>query len=147
MDRSVVMNAIPHRDPFLFVDEILEMSEEQIVCRKTFSGEEAFFQGHYPDFPLVPGVLLCEAALQTGAIFLSKKMESAEGMFSGKMPVVAKMSDIRFRQIVRPGDSILIQVKIEDSCANAFQMAGTVTVNGKMSVKLKFTVMIVDKGE
>lgn len=146
MDRSEVMSAIPHRDPFLFVDEILETSEDQILCRKVFSGDEAFFQGHYPDFPLVPGVLLCEAALQTGAVFLARKMESAGEVFAEKMPVVAKMSDIRFRQIVRPGDSILIQVKIEDSYANAFQMVGSVTVDGKLAVKLKFTVMIVDKG-
>lgn len=145
MAKEEVMNAIPHRDPFLFVDEILEMDEKQIVCRKTFTGQEAFFQGHYPDFPLVPGVLLCESALQAGAVFLSKKMESDSQSFAGKMPVVAKMSDIRFRQIVRPGDAILIQVVMEDYYANAFQMAGTVTVNGKMSVKLKFTVMIVEK--
>ncbi len=145
MDRTEVMNAIPHRDPFLFIDEIIEVTENRIVCRKTFTGEEAFFKGHYPDFPLVPGVLLCESALQAGAVFLAKKMESDTKSFAGKMPVVAKMSDIRFRQIVRPGETIVIQADLEDFYSNAFQMAGTVTVNGKMSVKLKYTVMMVEK--
>ncbi|MCR5164453.1 MAG: beta-hydroxyacyl-ACP dehydratase [Thermoguttaceae bacterium] len=145
MDREEVMAAIPHRDPFLFVDEIVEVTDTQIVCRKTFTGAEAFFQGHYPDFPLVPGVLLCEAALQTGAVFLKKRMETAEKTFEGKMPVVAKMTDIRFRQAVRPGDTVEITDVLEDAYANAFQMAGTVTVNGKMAVKLKFTVMMVEK--
>jgi len=145
MNREEVMSAIPHRDPFLFVDEIVEITDSKIVCRKTFTGQEAFFLGHYPDFPLVPGVLLCEAALQTGAVYLKKRLESDEKTFAGKMPVVAKMTDIRFRQIVRPGDSIEIADVLEDSCANAFQMAGTVTVNGKMAVKLKFTVMMVEK--
>lgn len=145
MSRDIIMQAIPHRDPFLFVDAIVEVDEKKIVCEKTFTGKEAFFQGHYPEYPLVPGVLLCESALQTGAVFLSQKMASDEKTFAGKMPVVAKMSDIRFRQEVRPGDTIRMTVELEDSYANAFQMSGTVTVGGKMSVKLKFTVMMVEK--
>lgn len=147
MNREEVTTAIPHRDPFLFVDEIIECSENQIVCKKTFTGNEDFFQGHYPDFPLVPGVILCESALQTGAVFLSKKMGTDPETFANRMPVVAKMSDIRFRQVVRPGDTILMQVALDDYYANAYQMNGTVTVNGKMAVKLKFTVMMVEKGE
>ncbi|MDO4629611.1 MAG: 3-hydroxyacyl-ACP dehydratase FabZ family protein [Planctomycetia bacterium] len=146
MSREEVTSAIPHRDPFLFVDEIVECGENQITCKKTFTGNEDFFQGHYPDFPLVPGVILCESALQTGAVFLSKKMGADPETFANRMPVVAKMSDIRFRQVVRPGDAILMQVVLEDYYANAFQMSGTVTVNGKMAVKLKFTVMMVEKG-
>ena len=62
--------AIPHREPFLLVDEIVERAEARIVCSKTFSGREDFFAGHYPGHPIVPGVLLCEAAMQAGAILL-----------------------------------------------------------------------------
>jgi 3-hydroxyacyl-[acyl-carrier-protein] dehydratase len=54
--------AIPHRPPFLLIDEIVEQTDNRIVCRKTFSGDEYFFAGHYPGFPITPGVLLCEAA-------------------------------------------------------------------------------------
>ncbi len=147
MKQEEVIAAIPHRSPFLFVDEIVECGEKRIICKKTFTGNEDFFQGHYPDFPLVPGVILCESALQTGAVFLSKKMITAPETFANRMPVVAKMSDIRFRQVVRPGDTILMEVALDDYYANAYQMTGSVTVNGKMAVKLKFTVMMVEKGE
>ncbi len=71
MSRQEILDAIPHRDPFLLVDEILERSDFRIVGSKTFSGEEWFFAGHYPGYPLVPGVLLCEAAMQCGAVLLS----------------------------------------------------------------------------
>ena len=67
-----ILAAIPHRDPFLLVDEIVERSDTRIVGSKTFGGDEWFFAGHYPGHPLVPGVLLCEAAMQCGAILLSR---------------------------------------------------------------------------
>ena len=70
MNREQILRAIPHRDPFLLVDAVVEQDESRIVCTKTFSGKEDFFAGHYPGYPLVPGVLLCEAAMQAGAILL-----------------------------------------------------------------------------
>ena len=71
-NREQILNAIPHRPPMLLLDEIAEWQHKRIVCKKTFQPDEWFFQGHYPDFPLVPGVLLCEAAMQAGAVLLSK---------------------------------------------------------------------------
>ncbi|MDO4569233.1 MAG: 3-hydroxyacyl-ACP dehydratase FabZ family protein [Planctomycetia bacterium] len=151
MPNSDITNAIPHRPPFLFVDDILSLEEKKIVCVKKFSGEEDFFKGHYPDFPLVPGVILCEAALQSGAIYLSKTFEEAPSQgenlrnpLQGKMPVVAKMSDIRFKQVVRPGDSIQIETSLVDHVANAYSMASVVTTQGKIAAKLTFVVMLVD---
>src|SRR5262249_60237545 len=70
MSREQILSAIPHRPPMLLLDEIIEWEHERIVCKKTFQQAEWFFQGHYPDFPLVPGVLLCEAAMQAGAVLL-----------------------------------------------------------------------------
>ena len=71
--------AIPHRPPFLLVDEIVERGDDRIVCRKTFREDEWYFAGHYPAFPIAPGVLLCEAAMQAGAILLSQFEMPVEG--------------------------------------------------------------------
>src|SRR5436305_13549646 len=71
MSLAEIKAAIPHREPFLLIDEIVSRDETRIVCRKRFTGDEYFFAGHYPNFPLTPGVLLCEAAMQAGAVLLS----------------------------------------------------------------------------
>ncbi|MDO4582593.1 MAG: 3-hydroxyacyl-ACP dehydratase FabZ family protein [Planctomycetia bacterium] len=144
MPTEEIYAAIPHREPFLFVDRIVERTPRRIVCEKTFHPTEDFFRGHYPDFPLVPGVLLCEAAMQAGAILLRHSLPTGDS-FQNKMPVVAKMNDIRFRQSVRPGETIRITVEHLDSVSNAHTMAATVTVCGKLSVKLTFVVMLVEK--
>ncbi|MEA1950504.1 MAG: 3-hydroxyacyl-ACP dehydratase FabZ family protein, partial [Planctomycetota bacterium] len=107
MSREEILKAIPHREPFLLVDEIVEWTEARIVCTKTFSGEEDFFAGHYPGTPLVPGVLLCEAAMQAGAVLLSRFMaEEAEG----KVPVATRMNDVKFKRMVKPGETLRLEV-------------------------------------
>ena len=80
MNRQTIEDAIPHRGPMLLVDEIIECEDNHIICRKTFRDDEFFFQGHYPGFPLVPGVILCECAMQAGGILLAKMLDGAEGV-------------------------------------------------------------------
>ncbi len=129
-----ILDAIPHRDPFLLVDKIVEWDENRIVCTKTFSGEEEFFAGHYPDFPLVPGVLLCEATMQCGAILLSRHLEGVEG----KVPVATRMNDVRFKRMVRPKETFRMEVELTERLADAFFLKGKVTVDGKVSVRFEF---------
>lgn len=126
--------AIPHREPFLLVDEIIEQSADRIVCRKHFSGQEYFYAGHYPQFPLTPGVLLCEAAMQAGAILLSKFVEPG----TGGVPVATRMNEVRFKQMVRPGDTIDIEVTLTERLANAFFLKAKVLCGGKTAVTLEF---------
>ncbi len=134
MTREQILAAIPHRPPFLLVDEILDWTDSQIVCSKTFTGDEDFFAGHYPGYPLVPGVLLCEAAMQAGAILLSKQLAGAEG----KVPVATRMNAVRFKRIVRPGETIRMEVDLTEQLSTAFFLKAKVTVDGKVAVRFEF---------
>lgn len=142
MTQAAILAAIPHRPPFLFLDEIVEQSADRIVCRKTFSESEFFYQGHYPGFPLTPGVILCEAALQAGAVLLSQQAGAAGGM-----PVATRMNDVKFKKMVRPGDTVEIEVSVTERLADAFFMSGKVTVGGKLSARLDFACAMTAKAE
>ena len=126
-----VKAAIPHREPFLFVDEIVEYEENRILCKKTFHADEYFFAGHYPGFPVVPGVLQCEAAMQAGAILLTKIFKDED--LSGRLPVVAGLDKVRFKEMVRPGDTLFLEVKYKNKMAGVYFLHAKVTVNGKTS--------------
>lgn len=134
MNRDAILDAIPHRDPFLLVDDIVEQDESRIVCTKTFTGNEYFFAGHYPGFPIVPGVLLCEAAMQAGAILLARHFDSLDG----RVPVATRMNDVRFKRMVRPGDTLRIEVSLTERLANAFFLTAKVTVDGASAVRFEF---------
>lgn len=134
MSRQQIHDAIPHREPFLLVDEIIEWTDSRIECSKRFSGEEDFFAGHYPGYPLVPGVLLCEAAMQCGAILLSRHLDGADG----KVPVATRMNDVRFKRMVRPGDTIRMEVELTERLASAFFLKAKVSVDGKVAVRFQF---------
>ena len=140
MSLAEILAAIPHRPPMLLLDEIVEWEHERIVCRKTFQPDEWFFQGHYPDFPLVPGVILCEAAMQAGAVLLSKHA-TGEGV-----PVAGRLNDVKFKRMVRPGDTIQIETTLDERMADAFFLSGKVTCGGKLAVTLSFAVTLAKKG-
>ena len=140
-----ILNAIPHRPPFLYVDTIVERKEDGIVCRKTFESDEYFFAGHYPGFPLVPGVILCEAAMQAGAVFLSERIqkeETEQGSETKKFPVATRINDVKFKKMVRPGDTIEITVTLKEKLSNAYFLSANVTVDGKIAARLEFAVTI-----
>ncbi len=143
MNLTQIHAAIPHREPFLFLDEIIEQTDNHIVCRKTFATDEWFFSGHYPDYPLVPGVLLCESAMQAGATLLSRLSNEVDD----KMPVVTRMNEIRFKRMVRPGETIDIEVQLREKVADAFFFDAKVTCNGKLAVRFDFACMLAAKSE
>ena len=145
-DKQQILDAIPHRDPFLFVDEIVQWDEKEIVCKKTFTGEEFFYAGHYPGHPLTPGVLLCEAAMQAGAIFLAKYFRETHVDETG-MPVVGRMNDIKFRQMVRPGDEVLLHVTLTDKMKEVYFMKAKVTTGNKTAVTFTFACTFVSEEE
>lgn len=138
--RAAIEAAIPHRDPFLLIDEIVSQTDDQIICRKHFTGAEYFFAGHYPDFPVVPGVLLCEAAMQAGAILLSKRLAEA----TSGVPVATRMNDVRFKRMVRPGDVIEMEVCLVERLADAFFLKAKVTVAGSVAVRFEFACTLAE---
>ena len=133
MSREEIEAAIPHRSPMLLVDEIVARTDREIVCRKLFRADEFFFQGHYPGHRLVPGVILCESAMQAGAILLSRFIEPGEGV-----PVAARLNGVKFKKMVRPGDTIEMTVTLNERLANAFFLAAKVTCGGKLAAQFEF---------
>ena len=140
MNREQIESAIPHRPPMLLVDEVIERDGERILARKTFRAEEYFFQGHYPDQPIVPGVILCEATMQAGAILLAQHMP-ANG--SG-VPVATRLNNVKFRRVTRPGETIEIEVNLVERLADAFFMQAKVTCEGKVAVRFEFACTVAD---
>ena len=135
MSRAEIEAAIPHRSPMLLLDEIVERGENVIRCQKTFREDEFFFQGHYPDYPLVPGVILCEAAMQAGAVLLSEMARDIDGV-----PVAGRLSDVKFKKMIRPGDTIEIETRLNERIAAAFFLSSKVSSGGKTAATLDFVV-------
>lgn len=135
-----IQQAIPHRAPMLLVDKIVEQTPDSIVCEKTFREEEYFFQGHYPEYPICPGVILCECGAQTGAILLSSLIEEGEGV-----PVLTKMDGVRFKRIVRPGDTIQINVKLDEQLSGAFYLTAQIKCEGKLAARFSFVCTVAPK--
>ena len=126
----------------LLVDEIVSQDEHSIVCRKRFRAEEFFFDGHYPDNPIVPGVILCESAVQSGAILLAEVLSAATDM----VPVLTRMGDVKFKAMVKPGDEIENTVKIDEIVSTAYYMTAQVRCHGKLVTRLSFTCSLAPKG-
>ncbi|MGC6447855.1 MAG: 3-hydroxyacyl-ACP dehydratase FabZ family protein [Rubripirellula sp.] len=138
MNREEIEKRIPHRSPMLLVDQIQSISDSEITCEKTFTSDEPFVQGHFPDFALVPGVILCESCLQAGALLLSD-IASLDGDL---VPIATRMDGVKFKKMVRPGDTVTIHAKLNEQISNAFYMTGKMTLNGKLAVRLDFACSV-----
>lgn len=141
-NREAIERAIPHRAPMLLIDRVISQSNDAIQCSKTFRSDEYFVQGHYPGNPIVPGVILCECAAQAAAVLLSSLVEGEAGV-----PVLTRIQDARFKRIVKPGETIVLDVTLTERLANAFFVSAKVTVEGKLAVRLDLACALVAAGE
>ena len=151
MSLEAIHQAIPHRPPFLFVDEIVELRDDGATGKRLIRADEPQFEGHYPENPIMPGVLLCEACFQVAAYYLSHKLGwDAKGGETGdggmRTPVLAKIGQARFKQIVRPSDVLTIDVSYADSASGFHMLNGTIkNQDGKLCLRVEFTLAMVEE--
>lgn len=143
MASEEVLQAIPHRPPFLFVDEVVEQTENSLTTRRYVPDTEAFFQGHYPGNPIMPGVLISEAVFQTGAIYLTRLLAEELESDPDMVPVLTKIMDARFKSIVRPKDTLLITATYKEKMGRFIFMDGSVkTEDGRKVMTVSFSVAL-----
>jgi 3-hydroxyacyl-[acyl-carrier-protein] dehydratase len=136
MDRDFIMARIPHRPPFLWLDQIIELSSDTIRAETTISKELDVFKGHYPDYPIMPGVLLCEAVFQAGALLIAETLHATPERTG--IPVLTRILGAKFKREVRPGDCIEITAALKEQVGPAWFLKGSVQVAGKTAVQVEF---------
>lgn len=135
-----VKDYIPHREPFLFVENIVELNDEHVVTELTVREDFDFFAGHYPGNPLMPGVLMCEAVFQSAGIYMSAK-QGKEVDDGKKMPILTKINNARFKRMVMPGDKITIEVVPVEARGAFHVMRGKVTnESSALVMHVEFTI-------
>lgn len=143
LDVKEIVKILPHRYPFLLVDKIIEMDLEKgtIVGQKNVTINEAFFQGHFPDAPIMPGVLILEALAQTGGVLVHLKGNRE------KIAVLLSVNAAKFRQPVRPGDVLLLQAQSLHFSGKAGKVHAQAMCNGKVAVEAEIGFALVDKSQ
>lgn len=142
IDIAEILQRIPHRYPFLLVDRAEDYRAHQsIVGIKCVTMNEPYFQGHFPDNPVMPGVLIVEALAQTGAVLMSKSLDAD---VKGKTIFFMSLDNCRFRYPVRPGDVIRMEVEVVRARADVFKFRGKAMVGDKTAAEADFAAMVVE---
>ncbi len=135
MNVSEIMEVLPHRYPMLLVDRILELeSGKRVKGLKNVTMNEAFFQGHYPGMPIMPGVLIVEAIAQAGAVILLT-FETYKGM----VPVIGGIDDVKLRRPVVPGDTLISDVELLWIKSGVGKIKGSASVEGQIVASMELT--------
>ena len=141
MDVNEIRQILPHRYPFLLVDRILEMDSERIVGIKNVTVNELFFNGHFPDFPVMPGVLIVEAMAQTAGVLVLKNIPDRDK----KLVLLVSVEAAKFRRPVVPGDQLRIEMQVLRLKGTVAKMAGRATVDGTLVAEAEVMCKIQDK--
>ena len=139
LDLKGIMEIIPHRHPFLLIDKVEDYEPgEFCIAYKNITYDESFFRGHFPDYPITPGVLMVEALAQAGAVAILSKEE-----FKGKIAVFAGIDNCKFKKQIVPGDTVRLETRITQVRGPVGVGEAEATVDGKTAVKctLKFAIV------
>src|SRR5579862_7050131 len=143
LDNDAIRRILPHRYPFLLVDRILEMDATHIVGIKNVTYNEPFFLGHFPDFPVMPGVMIVEAMAQTAGVQVLSTIPDRQN----KLVFLVSVDNARFRRPVRPGDQLRIEMKVIKRKGTVAKMAGHATVDGVVVAEAEVMCKLQDKNE
>jgi 3-hydroxyacyl-[acyl-carrier-protein] dehydratase len=141
-DIQEIMSFLPHRYPFLLIDRVTEFEPgKRVVVLKNVTINEPFFQGHFPGYPIMPGVLVVEAMAQAGGLLMTSAMEDREK----KLVVFSGIESAKFRRPVTPGDQLIIEVNVLAMRSRAGRMEGKAFVDGKLACEATLTCQVVPR--
>ena len=140
LEYKEIIKLLPHRYPFLLIDKVIEMDMDKgiLVAQKNVSINEAFFQGHFPGVPIMPGVLILEALAQTGSLYVQLKLPS------NKVGLLLNIKNAKFRQPVRPGDVLILQGQEIHLGSKGGRLMGEAFVGDKIVAEAEFSYVLVD---
>ena len=141
LDIQAIREILPHRYPMLMVDSIVELEEERIVGIKNVTINEPFFQGHFPEFPVMPGVLIVEAMAQVAGVLVLKNIPDRKN----KLVLLASVEEAKFRRPVLPGHQLRIEMKVTKRKASVAKMHGQATVDGLVVAEAELMCKLADR--
>ena len=141
LDIQAIRDILPHRFPMLLVDRIEELEEDRVVGIKNVTANEPFFMGHFPDFPVMPGVLIVEAMAQVAGVLVLSSIPDRHK----KLVLLASVEGAKFRKPVRPGDQLRIEMKVGKRKETVAKMHGTASVNGAVVAEAEMLCKLAER--